>query len=329
VAISTLGLGGLAFATNVTEVIALRTACAIGYAIATVACQVYMAQSSKNDSETIKGLSSFVAAVTAASLCGAPVGAVVAELIGLHAAMLFASGMAFCSWLLFKNLKMPVVELNAQQKPADGSSTRKNFAELLKNRKICVILICDVAAGKLMLAGLLFFLTPMLLIQFQFTQTSIGQFFMFYYLPLTLGNMVISKLSPSPQSKMHIMIAGTLLSGAGALLLYWFNSAVALAVAITCLGLGQSMVLTMTSSLMLAIVKTELPHVSAANTLALARTFDRIGGIMGAAFVAFFLLVFDYRITTVFLGVCVLLLGLGNLWLLLRSNGAKQVAVIK
>jgi hypothetical protein len=237
--------------------------------------------------------------------------------------------MAFCSWFLFKNLKMPVVDLIAQQESADSSSIRKNFAELLKNRKICIILICDVAAGKLMLAGLLFFLTPMLLIQFQFAQTSIGQFFMFYYLPLTLGNMVISRLSPSSQSKKHIMIAGALLSGAGALLLYWFNSAVALAVAITCLGLGQSLVLTMASSLMLAIAKTELPHVSTANTLALARTFDRIGGIVGAAFVAFFLLVFDYRITTVFLGGCVLVLGLGNFWLGLRSNDVKKVAAIK
>jgi predicted MFS family arabinose efflux permease len=329
VTISTLGLGGLAFATTVTEVIALRTACAIGYAIATVACQVYIAQSSKNDSETTKGLSTFVAAVTAASLCGAPVGAVVAELIGLHAAMLFASGMAFCSWLLFKNLKMPVVHLDAQQKPADGSSTRKNFAELLKNRKICIILISDVAAGKLMLAGLLFFLTPMLLIQLKFTQTSIGQFFMFYYLPLTIGNMVISRLSPSAQSKMSIMIAGALLSGAGVLLLYWFNSAFALAAAITCLGLGQSMVLTVTSSLMLAIAKTELPRVSAANTLALARTFERIGGIVGAALVAFLSLNFNYWDTAVFLGVCVFLLGLGNLWLGLRSNDVKQVAAIK
>jgi MFS family permease len=152
---------------------------------------------------------------------------------------------------------------------------------------------------------------------------------MFYYLPLTIGNMVISRLSPSPQSKMHIMIAGALLSGAGALLLYWFNSAVALAVAITCLGFGQSMVLSTASSLMLAISKTELPRVSAANTLALGRTFDRIGGVLGAALVALLSLVFDYRMTTVFLGGSVLLLGLGNLWLVLRSNAAKQVAVIK
>jgi hypothetical protein len=111
--------------------------------------------------------------------------------------------------------------------------------------------------------------------------------------------------------------------------LYWFNSAVSLAVAITCLGIGQSMVLTMTSPLMLAIAKTELPHVSSAHTLALARTFERMGGIFGAALVAFLSLVFDYRVTTVFLGVCVLLLGLGNLGFGLRSNDIKQVAAIK
>jgi predicted MFS family arabinose efflux permease len=329
VIISTLGLGGLAFATTVTEVIALRSVCAIGYAIATVACQVYMAQTSKSDSDTTKGLSTFVAAITAGSLCGAPVGAVVAELIGINGAMLFASVIAFCSWLFFMNLKMPVVDNNDQQQSAGGFSTRKNFAELLKNRKILIILICDVASGKLMLASLLFYLTPMLLIQFQFSQTSIGQFFMFYYVPLTVGNMVISRLSPSHQSKMPIMMVGALLSGAGGLLLYWFNTPFGLAVAITCLGFGQSMVLTMTTSLMLALAKSEIPQVSAANTLALARTFDRIGGILGAALVASLSLLFDYRHTTVLIGGFVLLLSLGNIWLGFRSDAVKQVTIIK
>jgi predicted MFS family arabinose efflux permease len=312
-----------------TEVIALRSISAFGYAIATFACQVYMAQTAKNDSDTTKGLSTFVAAITAGSICGAPVGAVIAELIGLHDAMLCASMTAFCSWLFFMNLKMPRIDNNAQPESSEGLSIRKNFAELLRNRKICIVLISNVATGKFMLAGLLFYLTPLLLIQFQFSQTSIGQFFMFYYVPLAIGNMVISKISPVLQSKIPIMIAGALLSGSGVLLLYWFNSAVSLAVAITCLGIGQSMVLTMTSPLMLAIAKTELPHVSSAHTLALARTFERMGGIFGAALVAFLSLVFDYRVTTVFLGVCVLLLGLGNLGFGLRSNDIKQVAAIK
>jgi len=327
VLISTFGLGGLAFATSVPEVIGLRTLCALGYAIATVTCQLYMAQTAKNDAETTRGLATFVAAVTAASLCGAPIGAVVAELVGLHAAMFFASAIAGLSWLFFKGLKMPLTDDQAKPLSTSASSTRINFAALLKNQRICTVLLCNVASGKLMLAGLLFYLTPMLLIQFQFNQTSIGQFFMFYYLPLAIGNMLIARLNIGSHLKIPVMIFGAVLSCAGALLLHWFNSAVALAIAITCLGLGQSMVLTMAASVMLAISRSELPHISTAHTLALMRTFDRIGGILGAALVAVLSLLFDYREATVWLGACVLVLVLGNLGLALPSRQLKQVSV--
>jgi len=329
VLISTLGLGGMAIASTVPEVIALRSICAIGYALATVACQVYMMQTAKNDAETTNGLATFVAAITAASLCGAPIGVVVAEVLGLNTAMLFASGMAGLSWFFFQGLKMPSAVDNAQPEPKSSSSKFNDFVELLKNRRVFIILLCDIAAGKLMLAGLLFYLTPILLMSFQFSQTSIGQFFMLYYLPLIFGNMLIARIIPGPHLKIRIMIAGALLTGAGSLLLYWFDSAAALAVAIMCIGLGQSMVLTMSTSVILTITRSELPHISAPNTLALARAFERVGGVLGAAIVAIFSLSFDYREAAVGLGISVLVLCLGNLGLVLRSTVNKQASIQK
>jgi len=329
VLISTLGLGGMAFATTVPEVIALRTICAIGYAVATVSCQVYMMQTARNDAETTRGLATFVAAITAASLCGAPIGAVVAEVLGLYTAMLFAAGMAGLSWFFFQGLKMPSAANEAQPQSSNTSSKLKDFGELLKNRQVLIILLCDIAAGKLMLGGLLFYVTPILLISFQFSQTSIGQFFMLYYLPLIFGNMLIARVNPGPHLKIRIMIAGALLTGSGALLLYWFNSAAALAAAIMCIGLGQSMVLTMSTSVILSITRAELPHISTPNTLALARAFERVGGVLGAGIVAIFSLSFNYREAAVGLGVCVLVLCLGNLGLVLRSTVNKQASLQK
>lgn len=327
VLISTLGLGGMAFASSVPEVIALRTICAIGYAVATVSCQVYMMQTAKNEAETTRGLATFVAAITAASLCGAPIGAVVAEVLGLHTAMLFASGMAGLSWFFFQGLKMPSAGDNPQ--PTSNSSKFKDFAELLKNRRVLTILLCDIAAGKLMLGGLVFYVTPILLISFQFSQTSIGQFFMLYYLPLIFGNMLIARINPGPHLKIRIMVAGALLTGTGALLLYWFNSAAALAIAIMCIGFGQSMVLTMSTSVIMSITRVELPHISTPNTLALARAFERVGGVLGAAMVAIFSLSFDYREAAVGLGITVLVLCLGNLGLALRSTDNKHASLTK
>lgn len=322
VIISTLGLGGLAFATTVLEVVGLRSVCALGYAVATVTCQIYIAQTAQTDSSTTRGLTTFVAAVTAASLCGAPIGAVIAELIGIPGAMIFGAAMAICSWLLFSGLEMPQAQ---QHKPdaTDAKATTTSFATLLKNKRILIILLCDIASGKLMLAGLLFYLTPILLLQYRLTQTSIGQFFMFYYVTLAIGNWFISRVNPSAAHKLRLMIIGALLTGSGGLLMAWFHTPLALAGAITLLGIGQSLVLAPSMAVLLATVRTELPHIDPAHTLALARTFDRIGGIFGAALVAVLSLRFDYQGTAVWLGIIVILLALGNLGLALPCLRSK------
>jgi MFS family permease len=319
VVISTIGLGGLAFATTVTEVVILRALCALGYAIATVSVQVFMTKTAKNEAERTRGLSTFVAAVTAASLSAAPIGAVIAQMLGTDAAMVFAAFLAVLSWFFFNGITVPTFKDTAQAS-ASGTPLGKSFAALLKNQKIIIILISNVLSGKLMLAGLLFYLTPLLLLQFQFTQVSIGQFFMFYYLPLTLGNALLARYVPSTQARTPVMILGAILSGVGVLLLIWLNKPYALAIAIICLGVGQSAVLTLAPAILLTITRNELPHVNIAHTLSLVRTFDRIGGILGAAFAAAFSVLIDYRDATIGLGFVVLTLTLGNLALARRSN---------
>jgi len=319
VLISTIGLGGLAFASTVAEVVILRSLCAVGYAVATVACQVFMTKTAKTEVERTRGLGLFVAAVTAASLSAAPIGAVIAQLLGLNAAMLFAAALAALSWFFFTGITIPAFASNAQSS-ANSTSLGQSFAALLKNHKTCIILISNALSGKLMLAGLMFYMTPLLLLGFNFSQVSIGQFFMLYYVPLSLGNVLLARFTPSPKAVTPLMILGSTLSGVGVLLLFWFNTPYALAIAIVSLGLGQSAVLTLAPALLLSITRAELPNVMVGHTLSLVRTFDRIGGILGAALAAIFSLLFDYREATVGLGVVALALGLGNLGLFLRAK---------
>jgi len=146
---------------------------------------------------------------------------------------------------------------------------------------------------------------------------------MFYYVPLTIGNVLLARFVPPAKLTIPIMVLGSVLSGAGVLLLYWFNTATALAAAIICLGIGQSAVLTLAPSILLKITQIELPQVSISQTLSFVRTFDRIGGILGAAFAAIFSILVDYREATVGLGIVVLALVLGNLGLFLSSNRVK------
>jgi predicted MFS family arabinose efflux permease len=106
-----------------------------------------------------------------------------------------------------------------------------------------------------------------------------------------------------------------------------FNSPLALAGVILCFGLGQSLLLTPLMTVLLDIVAREMPGVPASRALALARSFERVGGILGAVLAAVFSASLGYRDATAVLGLIVLILGLGTLQLLRTSTSRVVVNV--
>jgi predicted MFS family arabinose efflux permease len=323
VALSSISLIGLAFAHTLIEIIVWRSVSAVGYAVATIACQVFIARTASSGDANIRGLSIFVAAITAACICGAPIGAVIAEILGQSAALLFACVVCLISWMFFKGVSLPN-EVSSASLTADTGSGTAGFGALLKNNHILLAMLCGVLPGKLMMAGMLFYITPLLLQQFQLSQASIGQFFVLYYVLLSAGNAIISRVDLGIKTKIQLVIMGGFLSGAGALTMYWFNSPVALAVAIVSFGLGQSMLLTPITAVILHIARIELPAVQTSRALALSRSFERVGGILGAGLAAVFSAYLGYREAAVMLGIIVIVLGLGTVPLL-RSAAHKVV----
>lgn len=315
---SSVSLIGLAFAHTLLEIIVWRSASAMGYAVATIACQVYIARTASSGAASVKGLSTFVAAVTAACICGAPIGAVIAEILGQPAALLFACVVCMLSWMFFKGVSLPE-ESNAKPSSEQQEGVTSGFGALLKNTNIQLAMWCGVMPGKLMMAGMLFYITPLLLQQYQLSQASIGQFFILYYVLLSAGNAIISKVDLGIHTKVRLVVMGGFLSGAGALTMYWFNSPFSLAIAIISFGLGQSMLLTPITAVVLHIVNIEMPSVQPSRALALSRSFERVGGIIGAGLAAVFSAYMGYRDAAVVLGVLVIVLGLGTVPLLWSS----------
>lgn len=314
VIVSTVSLCGLAAAHSVTEIVVWRMVSAFGYAVATIACQVFIARTGSAGGANVRALSIFVAAVTAACICGAPIGAVIADMLGKPVALLFAASMAVLSWVFFSKISMPPAPAGTTGSGAQQGMA--GFGALLRCRPVLTAMVCGVLPGKLMMAGMLFYITPLLLQQYQLSQASIGQFFILYYVLLSLGNAIISRVNPKLRTKTMLVIAGALASGAGGLIMIWFNTPLALALVIVCFGLGQSILLTPITTVVLDITARELPLVSPSRALALTRAFERVGGITGAVLAAVLSAALGYRSATAVLGMIVLTLGLGTIALL-------------
>ena len=323
VGLQVCSLCGLAAASTLVEVVVWRSVAAIGYAVATIACQVYIARTVESGGNT-RGFAVFVAAVTAACICGAPIGAVLADIFGKPAALLCAAGVGVLSWLVYRGVPLPPNPAHAAQ--GDSRAMTGGMRELLNNRRVQLLMCCAVAPGKLMLSGLLFYITPLLLFQYGLSQASSGQFFILYYAMLMFGNALSSRLVGNVHAQARLITIGAFLTGAGALLMFRFDSPLALAGAITCFGGGQSLVLAPVTAVLLKIVAQDLPRVAPPKAIALSRIFERIGGIAGAALGAVLSAKLGYQGAVAMLGALVIVVAFGTIPLMrsFSASGGKH-----
>ena len=316
-AASVLSLGGLVIAQTLTHVIIWRSIGALGYALATVACQAYIARSA-GDGPARVGLSTFVAAITAACVCGAPIGAVLADLFGHKTALLAAALCAVLAWLIFRDV--PLTE-----RPARGPrrDVARHFRVLLSRWRIALLLACSVLPSKMMLAGLLFYITPLLLTEYGLSQGSIGQYFIMFYVLLLGGNAFSDRIGGDMSRHARLVVAGALLSGLGAAALPWIDSPLGLALAVLCFGFAQSISITPATALLLQIAHAEAPQVPATMVVVLQRTVERIGGVCGALLAALFAGHFGYAVAAALLGALAIVVALGGC-LLLFPHSSKE-----
>lgn len=318
---SVVALCGLAAASTWTEIVFWRSISALSYAVATIACQVFVARSDQGEGKP--GMATFVAAGVAACVCGAPIGALLADVFGKQVALLLAAGVATLAWLAFRTVPMPVPTKNdnaPEQAIAEGNSTdtngRSHFRLLISNWRVMVLMLAACLPSKMLLGGMVYFVTPLLLKQYGLPEATIGQFFMLYYGFLLIGNSVGSRFVTAVTAYTRMIVIGGILSGAGAITLFWYASPLILAIAVTSFGIGQSLMLTPVTTLLLHTVKHVLPEVPPSRAIALQRAFERVGGMLGAFLAALLSASFGFVLAAAILGVMATVIGLGTISLL-------------
>jgi predicted MFS family arabinose efflux permease len=195
---------------------------------------------------------------------------------------------------------------------------------MLRDWPVMSLILFAVVPNKIMLSGMLFYIVPLLLQKYHLAQATTGQFFLLYYAFLMAGNHFSSRMPDNTLSETWRMSFGVLLSGLGALPLFWFNNPVALGAAVVIFGIGQGICQTPIQISLQKLVQTRLPSVPQQKAIALLRTFERVGGIVGAALAVALSVVVDYRIATAAIGVLTFLMALGTLPLLFNMTDMEK-----
>ncbi|WP_439813791.1 MFS transporter [Zavarzinia sp. CC-PAN008] len=272
-----IGSAMVGLASSFWELLFWRCVVAAGFGLVTVAGLTFVALAAETGKRA-RGMSVFVGASTAASVCGTAIGGILADRIGYSATFLVAAGVI--AFALF----LTTVLLDADQSGSDAAKKKVTWAQfagiLLAGRVLLVVLFSAVPA-RLMLTGFLFYMSPLYLTELGYSESEIGRFMMSYFLCMLVVSPLVSTLADRFGTHRLLMLAGGLASAAGALAYGMGHSLWLLLGGTILVGLGQAMVTTPQLALIPDLFREQCERYGLSTVIAVFRIVERIGSIAG------------------------------------------------
>lgn len=301
VALAAGGFLGLALAHNIYDLLLWRTLTAIGYALSTLACQAYVIEATSAENRT-RALSVFVGAVMVASVCGAALGGVLADLIGYRSVFGVALLLSLLSLAVFP-AALYRAERTDTEKPL---SIFASYRILATDRGFAAVMLLASIPAKLLLTGAVFFFTPLYLGHLGFDTATIGRCIMVYYLPMAFATPLTAWLADRYRLRLSLVVAGGAIAGLDCVAAFFLHGLPAVLAAMAGMGIGQVLATAPTFSLALAVAEPSVRQVGQADALAAIRVLERIGSVAGPLFAGALIIVAGYEGTLAALGTLVL-----------------------
>lgn len=234
---ASIGLVGAGFATDIPTLIGWRFLTGCGYALTFVACQGFVLDSTAAANRA-SGIAMMVGGIMLADICGPALGSILSTQIGYHATFLVCAGMPLLAVSLMPWL-MGRETAGSEETPSklDWSTIRDTLA----NRSLVTVLILIAAPAKLLLAGYLYYLVPMYMLQQGASVSEIGRVIMLYGLVALIAGPLFARLGDRRGYHVWLATSGTIVSGAGLLAVVGLDTLPAIIVGVVALGFGQAL----------------------------------------------------------------------------------------
>ncbi len=270
-----------ALATTYWMVLVGRCLSAVAYATCTMACQRAILQLTDSSSRA-RGLALFVTVVGTAAVCGGAVGGVLAMRIGYRGVFAISAAIAAISWLTFAYVGRGVPHRADASPPFHIRDVTHLFWGASTAKRMVALMVGAVMPAKLVLAGFLFFLTPLALRNVGYTTAQIGRAMMLYFILVAVFNTLASWLADRFRLRISMVLLGGVvigLVGLGGIL----SGATAILFGIVCLGVGTGI-----GAAALQALASEMGSqdgvVGTTSVAVVTRTVERLGAFVGPLF---------------------------------------------
>lgn len=270
---------------SVIELSLWRGITGLGYALVTVACQGYISKTS-SDSSHVTGLGSYVGAVLSAALCGTVLGGVMADRIGFAPTFFVSAGLVVVSGILLGYL-LEKVETTPDQAAAESVAPR-GLSRIFLNWRFTVLVVFAAIPAKIALTGFFFFLVPLVLWNSGHQLPEIARIMVLYPLVMLAVSYYATRFADQWGWRVGQIAVGGVLGGIGILLAALFDGTLPLAAGIMLLGAAHGMSASPQLALVPDICWVECHHFGRTQVLALLRTLERVGSVIGPVLAAVF-----------------------------------------
>lgn len=307
-----------AMAATLWDFVLWRALAGTGYGLMFIAAQTEVVDNSPPDRRS-QNISILIGAIFAAAICGASIGGVLAERAGFRATFVLSAVLTAAAALTASGV---------MSRDLPETRDRPPFWTLIgifRNRRFLALALLASIPAKLVLAGFLFYLVPLILAA-EHDPAAIGRMIMVYPLLMVAGVPLFGRYA-GPARNFALVAAGGLVVGLGVASLWWNDGILAVLVAVAALGLGQSLSNSAQVALVSEYCAEECRRYGNAAVLGVFRLTERAGSIIGPllAAVAAGPLGYDRAAAVLGLLVAASTLLLGVLVLSGRGDGRREL----
>lgn len=282
--LTSAGLVLTGFAQSMYDLLLWRSITAIGYGTVYITCQGYITDNTTAENRT-KGMAMFLAGFFSGSLCGSAIGGILVDRIGFRTTFIISAAVSMLTALF-------VARLLTEHKTGGLQKKKMRFEDfklVLSNKRFLAITVFSSIPAKICLTGFLYYTAPMFLKQLGNTQSTIGRVLMSYGLMMVFISPVVGNIADRFKCRRIFTNLGGLMSGAGLLMVVFWNSTPGVLTSIIVLGIAHSIQVSSQMSLVTDDCVSEGGKIGMATVVSIYRLIERLGNISGPIIAGIFI----------------------------------------
>ena len=294
------GYIGCAAATTIYELVAWRSATALGYAMITISCQGYIAAIVTRENRA-KGMAVFVGVLMSASMCGTAIGGILADRIGYRLVFVLAAVFALVAGAIAYRM-LVADEDTISPKAKEKGGIFKKLGGVFRNVRF--VFLAAIPA-KIILTGFLYFIVPLYLFSLGSSTAETGRIMMIYPVIVIALGPAASWTADRLGSMMWMLVVGCFASGIGLVLFNDWASVWGVVLMVIVMGSAHAFTKAPQIAFVMEVCEADMENVGRTTVLGLLRTMERIGSVLGPIIAATLVGVFGYEKAIMYMGMII------------------------